>query len=84
MTTISDSSIVRRLISFQILYHPLPWSVVEDWTFEVTAKDGAVIVKTPTAEEARRVIEIAAEQDRFMQAYYDASLAEDTLNGNEP
>jgi hypothetical protein len=65
------------MISFQLLYHPLPWAVVEDWTFEVTAKDGTVIVKTPTVEEARRVIEIAVEVDRLARAYSDASPIED-------
>lgn len=77
MTSNSDSSIARRMISFQLLYHPLPWAVVEDWTFEVTAKDGTVIVKTPTSEEARRVVEIAVEEDRLARAYSDASLVED-------
>lgn len=77
MSTISDSSIVRRMISLQLLCHPLPWAVVEDWTFEVTAEDGEVIVKTPTAEEALRVIEIAVEVDRLARAYSDASPIED-------
>ena len=59
MTTITDGDIVRRIISFQLICHPLPWEVEEDWTFEVKAKDGTVIVKTPTRSEADRVIEIA-------------------------
>ncbi len=67
MTTITDGDIVRRIISFQLICHPLPWEVVEDWTFEVAAKDGTVIVKTPTRSEADRVIEIAVEVDRQMR-----------------
>ena len=78
MTTITDGDIVRRIISFQLICHPLPWEVVEDWTFEVTAKDGTVIVKTPTRSEADRVIEIAVEVDRQMRAYSDEWMIDET------
>lgn len=78
MTTITDGDIVRRIISFQIICHPLPWEVEEDWTFEVKAKDGTVIVKTPTRSEADRVIEIAVEVDRQMRAYSDEWMIDET------
>lgn len=51
----------RDMVFHHLLNHPLPWRVERDWTHEVTAADGTVIVKCMTGEQAAAVIAMAEE-----------------------
>ena len=52
---------VWYLLHQQMRENPLPWRVERDWTYEVTASNGAVIAKCQTHEEAEEIIRMAEE-----------------------
>lgn len=69
----SDHEMMLRRLLFQaLLDHPLPWRIEEDWTKEVTASDGFIIVKCRTREEAGEFISFA---EGFWQKHLEASEA---------
>lgn len=41
--------------------HPLPWHVVEDWSYEVVAADGAIVFQRMFAESAQAIVDRAKE-----------------------
>lgn len=41
------------------MVHKLPWRIEEDWTLEITAANGAIIVKCQKGDEALKIIELA-------------------------
>jgi hypothetical protein len=51
----------RDMVFHHLLHHPLPWRDEHDWTHEVTAADGTIIVKCMTAAQAAAVIAMAEE-----------------------
>lgn len=54
-----EETIARDVVFLRLLEHPLPWRVEHDWTYEVTAADGAIIAKCATAARAAAVVAIA-------------------------
>ena len=65
----------RDMVFQHLLNHPLPWRVEHDWTQEVTAADGTIIVKCMTREQAAAVIKMAEE----LRAELDTPIPEDAL-----
>lgn len=63
----------RDMLFHHLLHHPLPWRVEHDWTYEVTAADGTIIVKCMTHEQAKAIITTAEE----LQADLDTPIPED-------
>lgn len=64
-----ELALLRAVLDSQLRKHPLPWRVERDWAFEVTASDGAVIVKCPTNQEAEALIVLAnARHDKEKKA----------------
>lgn len=56
----SDKKIARTMVFHQLLYHPWPWRIESDWTWEVTASDGFVVAKTDRTT-AQDIIALAEE-----------------------
>lgn len=54
--------VLKRLLTHAVLYHPLPWYIDRDWTYEVRDDDKALVVKCQSEEEAEAVIEMANEK----------------------
>lgn len=50
---------LRNVLDHAVISHPLPWRVEQDWTWEVTAADGAVVAKCQTCAEAQAVVSAA-------------------------
>lgn len=62
MSAMNDFNMVewaRELLFRQIMKHPLPWRIDEDWTKEVIAADGACIAKFQTYAQAQEMIDAA-------------------------
>lgn len=59
---------LRRMVQYAMLSHPLPWHIEEDWTKEVSAADGFIIVKCMTMAEAATIIREAEEYQAEMDA----------------
>ena len=59
-----ESQLLHDLLHNQLLSHPLPWTIEQDWTWEVTAADGALIAKCPSYERARALVDAAEEMAR--------------------
>lgn len=58
----------RDMVYHHLIHHPLPWRDVHDWTHEVTAADGTVIVKCMTGEQAATVIAMAEQLQAELEA----------------
>jgi hypothetical protein len=58
---IETEKLLSRMILNAITNHPLPWTVEEDWTMEVTDASGHIVVKCQSAEEASAIINLAQE-----------------------
>lgn len=54
---------LHHLLRDTIIGHPLPWHIVEDWTFEVVAADGKIVAKCMLREEADALIAEASRLD---------------------
>lgn len=54
-----DARAAHDIVRCQLLAHPLPWTVERDWTWEVTARDGAIVAKCMTPEDAGAVVAMA-------------------------
>lgn len=59
--------LLRLLMIHQIVTHPLPWRIERDWTYEVTAHDGAIIAKCQNCEEAAIIVDLANNLDRELK-----------------
>lgn len=53
----------RELVFQNMLQHPLPWRVEQDWTSEVLASDGYCIAKC-SAVDAKEVVAFAQEIEK--------------------
>ena len=62
-TTTTDAAdaldMIDDLVRHAVLHHPLPWRIEDDWTREVTAKDGTIIAKCMTHARAAAIIATA-------------------------
>lgn len=59
--------IIRQLVFDRLMVHKLPWRVEEDWTLEVTAANGAIIVKCQKWDEAIEIIRIAEQIEKDLR-----------------
>jgi hypothetical protein len=53
------SAWAKELLFRQMMKHPLPWKVEQDWTWEVIAADGACIAKFQTWSDAQVMVSAA-------------------------
>jgi hypothetical protein len=51
--------LLRYFVRQAIDQHPLPWRVDRDWTYELIDRDGELVVKCQTPEDAYGLIELA-------------------------
>ena len=51
---------LKLILEELIEEHPLPWTIDQDWTWEVTASDGHIIAKISydTFKEAKELIKL--------------------------
>lgn len=51
--------LLRGVIDELLREHPLPWTVDQDWAYEVIARDGALIAKFQKARQAQELVDFA-------------------------
>lgn len=51
--------VARAVVAHLLVYHPLPWRVEHDWTYEVTTSTGHIVAKVQSEEEARQIVQYA-------------------------
>ena len=56
----------------QLIEHPAPWKIEEDWTYEIYASDGALVAKPSSLKNAVALVEWAARETKEM----DETIAE--------
>ena len=56
--------VAHYLLHWQIVVNPMPWRVVSNWTYEVTASNDAVVAKCQKHEEAMGIIQLAEKINR--------------------
>jgi hypothetical protein len=59
MNDLNMAAWAKELLFRQLMKHPLPWKVDQDWTWEVLAADGACIAKFQTCHQAEEMIAAA-------------------------
>lgn len=64
--------VLTDVLDYQLLTHPLPWTINHDWTCEVLASDGAIIAKCMKESQAQAVIDYAQKR----RAELDEACAE--------
>lgn len=72
----TQERMIWYLLFQQILINPLPWRVERDWTYEVTASNGAIIAKCQTYEEAVEIIKTAEKIDKEISGVVDWPVSE--------
>lgn len=65
MNDLNMTAWARELLFRQLMKHPLPWTVDQDWTFEVLDSKGACIAKFQRSDQAEEMIAAA----EALQAY---------------
>jgi hypothetical protein len=79
--TTTEPDLLRLIVGDLLVRHPLPWRVVQDWTWEVRDANDAVVVKMPRSGPATDFVAYAervrAERDEFAARFLSTLTDED-------